>query len=356
MTGGGWLLDRRELEGWLEGLLADGVSLVAPAAEQGRRQFRAIAAVEELALAPGNPVWSPKEVLLPQTEALFFFEREGAGTVLRDAAPPASPRTVLFGVRCCDVAGIGRLDRFFLGAVVDPYYARRRAALSVVAVACSESVPGCFCTAVGGSPVDCEGSDVLLVPLSEGWLATAKTNRGQALIEPFSSSWRPASDDHWQQVDALRQRLEAALAGGQVGAAWPRLLEAAFDHPLWQRLAETCVGCSVCSSVCPSCSCFDMHDEGGAAAGVKFRCWDSCSLPLFTRHASGHNPRQDRGARFRQRVLHKFAYHPLKFTGELGCVGCGRCLALCPAGLDILGAVRQVVAAVGGGAAGAGGG
>jgi ferredoxin len=71
------------------------------------------------------------------------------------------------------------------------------------------------------------------------------------------------------------------------------------------------------------------------------RSWDTCAFPLFTRHGSGHNPRSEKPARLRQRVLHKFLYCPRNF-GAIFCVGCGRCVTNCPAGLDL----REVLAAL----------
>ncbi len=65
---------------------------------------------------------------------------------------------------------------------------------------------------------------------------------------------------------------------------------------------------------------------------------ERASSPL---HASGHNPREDQNARFRQRINHKFAIYPLRF-GEVLCTGCGRCTRVCHAGQDLV----EILAAI----------
>jgi ferredoxin len=55
---------------------------------------------------------------------------------------------------------------------------------------------------------------------------------------------------------------------------------------------------------------------------------------LFTKEASGHNPRLSAKERIRQRVMHKFSYFADNF-GEAACVGCGRCIRKCPADFDV---------------------
>jgi len=111
-------------------------------------------------------------------------------------------------------------------------------------------------------------------------------------------------------------------------------LDEMYDDPFWDELHLRCLGCGVCTYLCPTCHCFDIVDEGNGAAGQRLRNWDTCQFALFTHHTSGHNPRPTGRERMRQRVMHKFNYFVSNF-GDIACVGCGRCVRECPVNLDI---------------------
>jgi len=341
----GWLLSDGDLRAWLDALVQGGRRLVAPVDEDGLCVFRAVSSAAEISLAGyATARWSPKEFLFPATEALFSYLLLG-GEVEIEPAPHDERRQVLFAVRPCDAAGLARLDDVFLADAGDPAYASRRERTAVVSLACDTARPECFCTAVGGSPGGSEGADVQLAGHDGGWLVRALTPKGADLVGSASGGWAPASAADWARADERRRAVEAAIERRPLPPQWAETLERAFDHPLWQAVGERCLGCGVCAYVCPSCSCFNIGDEGGAVCGARCRFWDSCAFPRFTLHASGHNPRPTRPARYRQRVLHKFAYFPLQHNGRPMCVGCGRCLVLCPVGLDIREAVERVAAA-----------
>jgi ferredoxin len=338
----GWRLAETELRGWLDRLLHEGKRVIAPVDRDGLRLFRPLASADEANLTPGKTRWSPKEFLFPRTESLYTYTLRAEGPELRDPPLPEQEQ-VLVGVRCCDAAGLVRLDEVFLGGKVeDPLYARRRALTTVVAFACREAEPECFCTVVGGSPMGTEGVDLLIIPFGDDWLVSPETDKGRALA---SEAWRKASPESWslaaeQQHPVAQEIARTALAGDRA-----QVLESNFDSPVWQEVARRCLSCSICAYVCPSCSCFDVHHEGNAWGGREIRCWDACTYALFTHHASGHNPRGGADARYRQRTLHKFAYlAPEENEDLIRCVGCGRCIALCPVGIDIHDVVRQVVA------------
>ena len=344
MVGSSWKLTEAQLREWLHGLL-DANTVVAPVEEDGVLLFRRIASEDQAVVEPsGKTRWSPKEFLFPRSEALYRYNFTG-GAVKLDDPPAPEEHQVLFGVRSCDASGLVRLDEIFLSGTRDRLYAARRESTTVVSAACAAADPECFCTAVGYSPVGEEGSDVQLVPLDEGWLLRVLTDKGRDLVGGATQSWRAAAASDGERLPELEKKISEQIGRSPVNREWSKVLEQGFEHGAWERLAQHCLGCSVCAYVCPSCSCFDMNHEANAFCGEQCRSWDACTFPLFTQHASGHNPRATRQERYRQRVLHKFA-----FKGEedepFRCVGCGRCVALCPAGLDIVNTVAAAVEAI----------
>jgi len=337
----GWRLTDAERREWLERLLASGRRVIAPTHDGELLLFRPIASPDEAVLDYGNTRWSPKEHLFPRSEELFSYRLTADEVKLEQRAPEAVEQ-VLFGLRPCDAAGLARLDSIFLDGDADAAYAERRSRTFTVSLACETSRPECFCTAVGGSPSGTDGSDLQLVRLDGIWLLRALTDKGVQLVETASAPWEQATDEDWATAKERQRAVEAEISQTPLAAEWAGVLEGAFGHPLWAAVGEHCLGCGVCAYVCPSCSCFEVDDNGSAFCGTRCRLWDSCGFASFTKHASGHNPRPDQPSRYRQRVLHKFAYYPLEH-GSFMCVGCGRCTVLCPVGLDIQQTVRRVV-------------
>ncbi len=340
-----WTITDEQLRGWLQDLVDSDRSVVAPVEEDGILLFRPLTAADRAVLGPsGKTAWSPKEFLFPRTESLYGYRFSG-GTVQLQPATVADAEQVLFGVRACDAAGLVRLDDIFLSGTRDPLYAARRANTVVVSTACGAADPECFCTAVGGSPVGEEGVDVQLVPVDGGWLLRPLTDRGAELAGAGGDGWQAAAGDADEQVKVIGERVAGEIERSPIKAEWSEILEAGFEHGAWERLTQNCLGCSICASVCPSCSCFDMNHEANAWGGTQNRSWDACTFANFTVHASGHNPRSTQPARYRQRVLHKFAFRDNQ-EEPFRCVGCGRCVAMCPAGLDIVNTVAAAVEAI----------
>lgn len=122
-----------------------------------------------------------------------------------------------------------------------------------------------------------------------------------------------------------------------------KILDPNFDNQIWEEVSEICIGCGTCSFLCPTCTCFDVIDENvpNENRGRRVRIWDTCQSCLYTLHTSGHNPRNSCIERVRNRILHKFCYYPENY-GMLGCVGCGRCVQLCPANNDLRAIIEKI--------------
>ncbi len=285
------------------------------------------------ALTPGPDTW--KRYLFPRQRALFHFQRTNNvwETFPPDDDPP--PRYALLGVRPCELAAIQMQDQVFIRAdFTDPYYRKVRENLFIIAVNCLRPGDTCFCASLGTGPEAREGYDLLFTELDDVFLVSVGSEIGRQILQPLP--WEPASAFHLNQarqgLDAARQRMGRSLPEPE---ALPDILLANLEHPHWDDIAQRCLSCANCTQVCPTCFCWDVQDEIALSGDkvTRFRVWDSCLSPQLS-YLAGGNARPSIRARYRQWLTHKFASWERQF-GTLGCVGCGRCITWCPAGIDI---------------------
>ena len=327
-------LRKDRLPGFLERLLAER-EVFAPRHKEDRVVLEKIDSPGDAVLEYGNTKESPKFALFPQRETLFGYRAEKGKVELK--VPRAKEKgQVLFGIRPCDARGILLLDRVFGGDCSDPYYEEKRAKTLVVSLGCVHPNPTCFCRSTGGGPCSPEGSDLFFLDLGDRFLVEAVTDNGAALLE--APDFEEADEASVALSIKIKESSEASMQPLDLKQRLTERLNQLFDDPAWRDLAETCLGCGICTYLCPTCHCFDLCDEGAGRGGERIRVWDSCQFPLFTQQASGFNPRPTVKERFRQRIMHKFSYLP-ETQGMLGCVGCGRCITECPVNLDI----REVI-------------
>jgi ferredoxin len=322
-------------------LVDAGFRVVGPSTTGGRPEYRTLTSASDLDLDSAMPTLALKAWFLPPTEALFTWSQKHNDVTLTSAAKPSTP-AVVFGARPCDAAGLAVLDKVMGWDYRDDLWFARRESTTIVALACDSRGPDCFCDSVGLAPDTTKGADLLLVRRAGGFAVRVVTEKGEALLPHFPEQTVPAN------VDTSPARPESIGASPAPG---PEQLERIkswlaehFDDPFWARLGLRCHGCGACSSVCPTCHCFDIVDEAdGLLTGTRRRNWDTCQSGKFTIHASGHNPRGDQDSRFRQRILHKFSIYPQRF-GEVLCTGCGRCVDACPAGQDLAQILTEIAA------------
>ena len=276
-----------------------------------------------------------KAVFFPQTQTLLTYTKSGDGAVNVADTEAAHAEMLVMGCRPCDAAAMQLLDAVFQSDYDDLPYRSRRDNTTLVTFACGALGPRCFCSAVGGSPTDERGSDVLATLTADGGAALKSlTERGDRFVQRLGVVAKPAASPAPPQQPATGP----APVDLQRVREW---LDNNFENDLWGELALRCLGCGVCTYLCPTCHCFDIVDEGAWNHGERRRNWDSCAFRNFTLHASGHNPRPNQTARWRQRVMHKFKYFPQRF-GQAACVGCGRCIEKCRAGQNLLDILRRI--------------
>lgn len=340
------VLDKTSLDGCLERLMAD-YQVVGPQAKGPKFVFGPITNPAQLRLDYDTTILPPKKVLQPPQERLAAFTMGGEPQV--EPAIEARP-TVLLGVHTCDLHAIGLLDRVFSQEYPDAHYLERRRQTIIVSLECLEPCDEhSFCKSMGTLTAG-EGYDLHLTDLGAAYMVDVATEAGETLLEKYAQA-RPATDADVRHLNEV------------LGAKWPRftyrlnfdaaelpaLLSVAYDHPLWDELGERCLSCGSCTNVCPTCYCFNVLDEVDMALtrGERYRRWDSCQLDEFARVAGGENFRQARSARQRHRFMRKGKYIYEKF-GELGCVGCGRCIRTCVANISIVEGFNAIYETAGG--------
>ena len=327
---------------WLE-TLSGAFRVMAPRREGNAVLFRPWVKGEAVPTLERSTI-SPKAVILPASEVLMRFaavkdadQPDNLNLTLDDGLATVAEPTVLLGARSCDTRGFLALDHAYLkGRFKDPYYAARREATLIITKSCDSPCATCFCHWVGGGPTSADGSDIQLTELEGGWLLSAVSEKGEALL---GASTLPDGAEHLVAATARHEAASAAMAAAPDIAAAPARLKARFtDLDFWTAHTAKCLSCGACTYMCPTCQCFTITDEGDSLEGRRIRSWDNCMSSLFTREASGHNPRQAKALRMRNRVSHKYWYSA-DYCGAFSCTGCGRCVLRCPASLDI----REVV-------------
>ncbi|MCR3960127.1 anaerobic sulfite reductase subunit AsrA [Aeromonas veronii] len=321
-----FLLTHPALAQLFERLLPD-YRIMAPAAEYRGGRFSDTDNVTYHSIRhPADLVWqekshfSPKEVVLPITQTLFHFDN----LELRESKVEAKP-TLLF-LRSCDIHALRRLDQVYLknGQNSDVYYARLRSKLKLVLLECRESFENCFCVSMGSNETQDYAAAIRLS--DEGARIEVKDPE---LLGYFAELGE--SDDftpEFVQSNPVKVRTPDSICDDP-----QRIRQILTAHPVWAEYNSRCIGCGRCTTSCPTCSCYSVHDLTYAEnpqQGERRRQWASCMVDGFSDMAGGHGFRAKHGERLRYRALHKVNDYKARQGEEHMCVGCGRCDDRCP--------------------------
>lgn len=263
-----------------------------------------------------------KQYFFPPREEIFHYNRRNR----RLSSTDPRKKLLLFGLDLADLRAMTFLDEIMKTPYADFFYWQKRKNAILVGLS-NKSVE----TAPGG--------DIILEKINaKQYRVLVLTNRGKKLAQGrFLKRVNVKIRRRVRKLDLLKELLvDSELLSDAI--AW------SVNHRIWDELAEKCLGCGVCTYVCPICHCFSIDDKVALDDIECSRCrqWDACTLPGFARVAGGHNFHRSLKERYYNWFYHKFvrAYNEY---GKAQCVGCGRCKDNCPAGINIEEILSEIV-------------
>lgn len=254
--------------------------------------------------------FSPKEVILPINQVLFYFtEKEFKESDLDD-------KKILIFLRACDINGIKRLDEIYLnnGEEKDYFYKNIRDKVKFVLVGCKESFRNCFCVSMDSNKTD---NYSIGLNIEED---TLYLDIKDSEFEVFNGE--PAEFN----VNYVTENLISVDVPDNIDS------NEMIGNSIWDEYDTRCIGCGRCNFVCPTCSCFTMQDifyKENENVGERRRVWASCQVDGYTDIAGGNSFRKKQGERMRFKAMHKINDFKKRFGYHM-CVGCGRCDDACP--------------------------
>jgi ferredoxin len=275
-----------------------------------------------------------KNLFFPNRQALLSWKYE-PGSMGMNSFVPEGKKRLIVGLRPCDSRSLQLLKPVFAGEYADIFYLKNLDRTILIGLACSQICPGSFCREMQVDPQDSADNDIFLRATPEGFVAKVITERGKGLLA--QGFFAEAGENDWA---AAAQEMPGRDALFDLEIVKANLNSFFAQEEFWQKVSAKCLNCGICTYLCPTCHCFDICDLRTPEKGVRFRCYDSCAFPNFTKMAV-HNPRAEKWRRYRQRVSHKFNFFFQNFQA-IACVGCGRCVNFCPVNLDL----REILTAI----------
>ena len=301
--------------------------------------FDEIKTIKELHLDYTSTVLPPKKFFHPPKETLFSFNIKNGKFTTK--AIRYDDKILLWGIHPCDVNAIIKLDKFFLDDISDPYYKSRRKNTIIVALNCVEPSENSFCNSMNTGPYLNEGYDLLMTDIGTKYLLEIGTKIGKNLVEGLKL--KTANETEYNEKEKRLKLMEKKFKKSMNKSWLNRIVRENTDHEVWLDLGERggvansfpCLSCGSCTFVCPTCYCYDIYDimDLSLKSGTRNRELDSCQLVEYAAVVHNENFRRDRKDRIRHWMMCKFGAAAGGMNSS--CVGCGRCIHVCPSKIDI---------------------
>lgn len=320
-------MNRRQLDQFVSRLL-DRAVVYAPTVRNGELIVHPVSRSGDIRLSNDVPMTTFKPVLLPQRETLFQYAKSN----LRSAKPAG--RCVGFGLTIPDLKAASMFEQVFKR---DPAYQARRKRSLIIGYAEAKNRTTLIGPLQRTYPVKLLSHlsfDVCVVRTKPGHFRLyTGSQRGRTAVRGFAS-------------------MPVQFAGFESEAGSPWLtkyrdaLLASHGKPIWEYWGNRCLACGKCAIDCPMCFCFNLDDEPDAAkpgTGERVRHWTTCFFNDFSAIGGSQQFLKTNSQRIENWYVHKFVRTPREYA-LTGCVDCGRCDRVCPAGItrrDVLKSLEQ---------------
>ena len=297
-----------------------------------------------------------KKWLDPRRKLLWRAKRDGESWEAEQSQMQV-PRMAFIGVRACELAAIKVQLR--VREVTQAHSSSPDAQSStlsaeppagvpeepfLVGINCSQAAATCFCSSMHTGPAFGSGCDLVLTEVinedNHNFLIQIQTKRGAIISSKLPLL--PSIDDDLAHIDRQIARVSDSQSR-QLNISNPaEFFSRRLEHSHWDDVATRCLSCANCTLVCPTCFCSTVEDTTDVKNAVAERWlrWDSCFHLDFS-FIHGGSVRSSIRSRYRQWLTHKLGTWHEQF-GSSGCVGCGRCIAWCPVGIDLTAEVKSL--------------
>ncbi len=292
-----------------------------------RVRYGEVATIEEIEFNKKSE-FSYKEVLLPISQTLFFFNDD------KVTEAEVEEKSLLVFLRSCDIHSLKRIDDIYLrNGFEDVYYKKLREKTKFILIGCEKSYDNCFCVSMETNQT--EQYDAYIKTTNDGVIFDVKDEELNTLLSGLDNKEVEVTVDY--------------VTENNVTVSIPENLSLdVMKSEMWTEYSARCIACGRCNFVCPTCTCFTMQDifyKDNENAGERRRVWASCQVDGYTDMAGGHSFRGDKGQRMRFKTLHK-VYDYKKKWGYNMCVGCGRCDDICPEYISFSNCINKLEDAV----------
>lgn len=300
---------------------------------------------ENKAFAFSNGAQAIKPILFKPQEIVWKVMRDNNGKLTFQPGNAFEKPVAIIGARACDIAGMTVQDKVFLDPKnTDSRYQSRREQLFVVAVNCIYASNNCFCVSAGTGPKVKNNFDIAMTEIDDGFIVEIGTHRGFDIINQLqlisSHLMQEKTAQENEEKAAVTQTKKIPLNNSR---GLRDLLMSNLDHPRWDDVANRCLSCGNCTSVCPTCFCHSEAEKPSldGSASEHHSEWDSCFNEGHS-YFGGKVLRDDTKKQYRQWLTHKVGTWWDQFDTS-GCIGCGRCVTWCPVGIDLTEELRAIV-------------